>query len=79
MRRDALHAETHQLLHLHRRLGLAILALLWSFAIWRWLTWGVAALPTSAYLVAIWLVTVMIGLQGGLAESSSMDTALALR
>ena len=64
MRRDALREETHHLVHLHRKFGLSILALLWVLAIWRWLGWGGASLPSPAYLVAIWLITALIGLHG---------------
>lgn len=64
MKRAALKERTHALVHLHMRLGLAIVAGLWVLVLWRLAGAGVAAAPSVGYLVVAWLLLVVILFQG---------------
>lgn len=64
MKRDALTERTHQLVHLHQRLGWTIVGGLWVLVVWRWFGAGVQASPSAGYLIVAWLLLVLVLFQG---------------
>ena len=62
MRRDALKARTHAMVHLHLRFGWAVLIALIALAVWRW----IATLPSAIYLGLGWLTVALVLLQAWL-------------
>lgn len=62
MRRDALKARTHVMVHLHLRFGWAVLIALIALAAWRW----TATLPGAIYLGLGWLTVALVLLQAWL-------------
>jgi uncharacterized membrane protein len=64
MKRDALKAQTHQLVDLHMRLGWAVALGLWALAAWRWIGQPSHPFTNVAYLIAAWILVGLIVFQG---------------
>lgn len=62
MKRDNLAHETHEIVHLHMKSGLALATALVLVAVWRW----VATPPATAYLLVGWALVAGIALQAWL-------------
>lgn len=62
MKRDALQRETHEIVHLHLKIGWSVGIALLALAVWRWL----GGMPGPAYLVAAWLAAALLMLQAWL-------------
>lgn len=59
MKRNKLAHETHEMVHLHMKFGIALATALVLGAIWRWN----ADAPSLVYLVAGWIIVAAIGAQ----------------